>query len=134
MRIQAIYHGTKESEDWHPGELYLLDVKTNLLAGLHNRMPVFRDQHSIRVEGCHLNLSCQYHTITDFLQEWRVRQARTLRIGLPFLRRPIGAGHAFAWFAEKLPLWIKSRFTGCEDRELWWSWCLEFVPWNYRRK
>lgn len=69
-----------------------------------------------------------YETITDFLGDWHIVKAETRHIRIPFLRRNIGLGDAFAFFAERLPLWFKAKFNGCTDRREWWNWLLQFTP------
>lgn len=69
-----------------------------------------------------------YQTITDFLSNWHVVKAETRHIRVPFLHYNIGLGDAFAFFAERLPLWFKAKFNGCVDRREWWNWLLQIAP------
>jgi hypothetical protein len=70
----------------------------------------------------------RYRTITDFFVAWKVVKAETHRMKVPLLRRTVGLGDGFAFFAERLPLWFKMKFNGCLDRRAYWNDLLQFVP------
>lgn len=103
-------------------------VRSNPLGALR------RSQSSITVRlwdetfGMWSHNAMHYQTITDFLSNWHVVKAETRHIRVPFLRYNIGLGDAFAFFAERLPLWFKAKFNGCIDRREWWNWLLQFTP------
>lgn len=109
------------------GEPKHLRVSSNPLGALHLA-------NSITVQlwdetfGIWSHNAMHYQTVTDFLSDWRIVSAETRHIRIPFLRHNIGLGDAFAFFAERLPLWFKAKFNGCVDRREWWNWLLQFAP------
>jgi len=121
------------------GKARNIRVVSNPFGALQNK-PLFRllGLRSIRVylqeDVTHTAMhqeslrSLDYETITDFLFDWKIVKAQTHIVRVPFLRRVVGGGDAFAFFAEKLPLWFKMKFNGCLDRREWWNHWLRFVP------
>ncbi|SRR6266568_3221565 len=129
MRLQGVYVGESNTLYTH-GQQYLLSVETNALGGLQNKLPWFRDQYSITIRCPAHEMACCYKTISQFLESWDVRHAKTKTLRIPFLRASVAAGDAFERVAELFPLWIKGKFLGCYDRKYWWNVCLEFHPWR----
>jgi hypothetical protein len=115
-------------------------VKSNPFGALQH-MPLFRRMgiHSITVclwdetFGTWSHDALRYRTITDFFVAWKVVKAETHRMKVPLLRRTVGLGDGFAFFAERLPLWFKMKFNGCLDRRAYWNDLLQFVPRNARQ-
>lgn len=106
-----------------------IKVVSNPLGALHlaNSIKVYlKMRETGRRQWSYTPIS--YETITEFLADWKIVKAHTHIVRLPFLRYVIGGGDAFAFFAEKLPLWFKMKFNGCLDRREWWNHWIRFAP------
>lgn len=109
------------------GEAQQIKVASNPLGALHLTDSIKVYLHDTYTKKW-FHTAISYETITDFLADWKIIKARTHTVRVPFLRRVIGGGDAFAFFAEKMPLWFKMKFNGCLDRREWWNHWIHFVP------
>ena len=110
------------------GKARQIRVASNPLGALHLTDSIRVYMQDDQVHGGEWHTAMHYETITDFLADWKIIKSRTHIVRVPFLRRVIGGGDAFAFFAEKMPLWFKMKFNGCLDRREWWNHWIRFVP------